>query len=291
MGSSAAANTLATPLHTLLEHAVGLGISHFDITPSTRDPQNTEAAIALALAPLLPRRDSLTFSARIGLGSYPQSLPGFGSRKRLLAGLDRLLLHTGLDYLDLLYAHRYDIRTPLEETTAALASAVQQGKVLYAGLSGYAPSKVRAAVHQFNRLGTPLVACQASYSLLDRWIEDGLLDLLGRLGIGCVAAAPLSHGALTHPPLPTLGQTPRLPDLLHIATGRRQSLPQLAVSWALRYPRITSALITASRPHHLTETCAALDRLTFTSDELAAIDTCCPPPERRPSPAHVSTAP
>ncbi|MCC2280831.1 aldo/keto reductase [Streptomyces sp. ET3-23] len=283
IGSCAADPTAPTPLRTLLRHATDLGISHFDVTPSIRSPERTAAATALALPTLLPHRDALAFSARIGLGSQPSGLPGFGSRKRLLSGLDNLLLHTGLDYLDLLYAHRYDVGTPLEETITALASAVQQGKALYVGLSGYAPSMVRAALRHSRPLGVPLVSCQAGYSLLDRWIEDGLLELLQSQGVGCVAAAPLAHGALTPSTLPPLGEAPPLPALSRIAADRGQNLAQLALSWVLRHPRITSALITATRPHHLAEARTALDHLSFTPAELADLDACYPPPEQ-PSP-------
>ncbi|WP_367141187.1 MULTISPECIES: aldo/keto reductase [Streptomyces] len=281
VGGCAADPTAPAPLRTLLRHATDLGVSHFDITPDTRNPEATASAIALALSSLIPRRDCLVFSARVGLDGRPSGLPGFGSRKRLLSGLDNLLLQTGLDYLDLLYAHRYDASTPLEETTAALASAVQQGKVLYVGLSGYAPSMVRAALGHFHALGVPLVSYQASYSLLDRWIEYGLLEILQRHGIGCVAAAPLAHGALTPAPeCAALDDAPPLPALSHLAAERGQNLAQLALSWVLRYPRITSALITASRPRHLAEAHAAVGRISFTPAELASLDACCPPPER-----------
>ncbi|MGW1075938.1 aldo/keto reductase [Streptomyces sp. NPDC002537] len=295
VGSCAADPTAPTSLQTLLHHAMSLGISHFDVTPSTRSPESTTAAIALALPALLPHRESLIFSARIGLGNQPPGLPGFGSRKRLLSGLDSLLLHTGLDYLDLLYAHRYDTGTPLEETITALASAVQQGKALYIGLSGYAPSMVRAALRHFQTLGIPLVSCQASYSLLDRWIEDGLLDMLERNGIGCVAAAPLAHGALTPSFLPPQEDAPPLPAISRIAADRGQNLAQLALSWVLHNPRITSALITATRPHHLAEARAALEHLSFTPAELTDLDACCPPPEQPAPPplypAHTSSSP
>ncbi|MEU5431595.1 aldo/keto reductase [Streptomyces olivoreticuli] len=290
VGSCAADPTAPTPLQALLHRAAALGITHFDVTPSTRNPEGTTFATALALPALLSQRETLVFSARIGLGSQP-CLPGFGSRKHLLSGLDSLLQHTGLDYLDLLYAHRYDASTPLEETTAALASAVQQGKALYIGLSGYAPSMVRAALRHFRALDVPLVSCQASYSLLDRWIEDGLLDLLRRNGIGCIAAAPLAHGALTPSPLPPQEDAPPLPALSRIAADRGQNLAQLALGWVLRHPRITSALITATRPHHLTEARTALEQLTFTPAELTHLDALCPPPDQPDPPAHSAHEP
>ncbi|WP_414167550.1 aldo/keto reductase [Streptoverticillium reticulum] len=292
MGSCAADLTAPTPLRTLLRHATDLGISHFDITPDARNPESTVAATAQALSPLIPYRDALVFSARIGLDRRHGSMHSFGSRKHLLSGLDSLLLHTGLDYLDILYAHRFDSGTPLEETTAALASAVQQGKAMYIGLSGYAPSMVRVALRRLQALGTPLVSCQASYSLLDRWIEDSLLDLLQRNGIGCVAAAPLAHGALTPAPpaAPQDEEMPPLPALSRIATDRGQNLAQLALSWALRDRRITSALITATRPRHLAEARAALDQPVFTPGDLARLDACCPPPEQPCSAARVAPA-
>lgn len=287
MGGCVAAPSAPVPLRDLLRHAMDAGVSHFDITPDTRNPEGSAAAIAVALSSVLPYRDTLVFSARVGLNSWQGGMTGFGSRKSLLSGLDSLLLHTGLDYIDLLYAHRYDTGTPLEETVAALASAVQQGKALYAGLSSYAPSMVRAALPHFAELGVPLVSYQASYSLLDRWIEEGVVDILQRHGVGCVAAAPLAHGALSDPVWSEPRQDiPPLPALSRIATERGQTLAQLALSWVLRDPVITSALVTAARPRHIAEARAAAEQSIFTPADLAAVETCCPPPERACPPGH-----
>lgn len=281
VGSCATGHSTPTSLRSLLCQAMARGVTHFDITPDNACPRESAEKIALAIAPLLAHRSELVISARIGLGSFPDLMPGFGSRKRLLGGLDQLLLHTGLDYLDVLYAHRYDRATPLVETTQALASAVSRGKALYVGLSGYAPSMVRAANSRLQELGVPLTSCQTTYSLLDRWAEDGLLDILEKEGIGCIACAPLAHGVLAD--FPEEDQQPDatpalLPTLSRIAANRNQILVQLAISWVLRHPRITSALVTASDLSHLMEVCDSVTHLGFTQDEVAALNACCPAP-------------
>ncbi|MEU7183574.1 MULTISPECIES: aldo/keto reductase [Streptomyces] len=274
VGSSAVARSTRTPLRTLLCHAMAQGISHFDITPDTTYRTESAEKTAQAIAPLLAHRSDIVLSARIGLDSSPGHMQGFASRKRLLGGLDDLLLRTGLDCIDILYAHRHERETPLEETTQALSSAVQQGKALYVGLSGYAPATIRAAAGQLLQLRTPVVSCQTTYSLLNRWAEDGLKGMLEDLGIGCDAGAPLAHGSLAGSP----EALSSFPALSHIAAARNQSVAQLALAWTLRSPWVTSALVTTSRLDHLAENCASTGHLLFTPEETEALDACCPSP-------------
>ena len=215
----------------------------------------------------------------------------WGSRKHLIASLDQSLGRMGLDYVDIFYSHRFDPETPLEETMGALDTAVRQGKALYAGISSYSAHKTREAAAILERLGTPLLIHQPSYSLFNRWIEDSLLDAVADLGIGCVGFAPLAHGLLSDR---YLGGTPagsrgatwgerwdaivtpevltRVAALNTIAEARGQTLAQLALAWALRDPRVTSVLLGASSVAQLEANIAALDKLDFTKDELAEID-------------------
>lgn len=273
----------ASPLRPVVRKAFQLGISAFDITLSSGVGLNLAEEIGFALAPWQARREDFTISARIGLGTRPGPLHGFGSRWQILAGLDGLLRRTGLDYIDVLYMHRRDSGTPLEESTSALADAVKQGKILYPGLSSLAPATVVRANGLLAQLGTPAVAFQGSYSLLDRWAEDGLLDVLNCQGIGSMACAPLAHGLLTSTGVPRSpsgrgGKQPILEALTHIGSSRNQSVEQMAVSWALRDPRVTSALITTTSPQHLTSLHEAVHHTDFTPSELAALDACCPSP-------------
>ncbi|MFC9035192.1 aldo/keto reductase [Streptomyces arboris] len=264
-----------TPPHSLIEHAISWGVTHFDITPPLLlDPED---ALRQTLSPARSRRAEVTISTRIGLGAPPAPLQGFGSRKHILSTLDSILHRTGLDYLDILYAHRYDHNTPLEETAGALASAVQQGKALYAGLSSYAPSALPHASRLLKEAGIPTAAYQTSYSLLDRWAEDSLLETLRQLGIGGIACAPLAHATLTPARLtaPFAHFSP-LHTLTEIADTRAQTLPQLALSWTLRTPNIASALLTTNCLRHLSENLAALDHTDFTPEELTALNKCCP---------------
>jgi L-glyceraldehyde 3-phosphate reductase len=214
-----------------------------------------------------------------------------GSRKYLLASLDASLLRMGLDYVDIFYSHRPDPETPLEETMGALATAVAQGKALYAGISSYSADRTREAAAILGDLGAPLLIHQPSYSMLNRWIEDELLDTLGELGVGCICFSPLAQGMLTDKYLHGIPEGSRAsrhetlsPDLLtqetlakirglnEIAETRGQSLAQMAVAWTLRDERVTSALVGASSVEQLENTVAALGRLDFGEDELAAID-------------------
>jgi L-glyceraldehyde 3-phosphate reductase len=215
----------------------------------------------------------------------------FGSRKYLIASLDQSLSRMGLDYVDIFYSHRYDPETPLEETMGALDQAVRSGKAQYVGISSYSPEKTREAAAILRQLGTPCLIHQPSYSMLNRWVEGGLLDVLAREGIGCIAFSPLAQGLLSNKYLQGVPEVSRaakggsfrrehLSDqnlanvraLNAIAEERGQSLAQMAIAWVLRDPRITSALIGASRWSQIEECLAALDHLHFSADELARID-------------------
>jgi L-glyceraldehyde 3-phosphate reductase len=240
---------------------------------------------------LRPYRDELIISTKAGYDMWPGPYGEWGSRKYLLASLDQSLARMGLDYVDIFYSHRFDPDTPLEETMGALDTAVRSGKALYAGISSYSPERTEEAAAILRRLGTPLFIHQPSYSMLNRWIEGGLLDVLGREGVGCIAFSPLAQGILTSRYLngipagsrasrdsslsrdqlteQTLGH---VRALNRIAETRGQSVAQLALSWALRDPRVTSVLIGASSVAQLEENVAAAGRSQFSDEDLAAID-------------------
>ncbi|MDX6597150.1 MAG: L-glyceraldehyde 3-phosphate reductase, partial [Gaiellales bacterium] len=215
----------------------------------------------------------------------------FGSRKYLLASLDQSLQRMGLDYVDIFYSHRRDPGTEMEETLGALDTAVRQGKALYAGVSSYSPERTAQAAEILRGLGTPLLIHQPSYSMLNRWIEQGLLDVLGDVGAGCIVFSPLAQGMLTDRYLDGIPDDSRASregslsrDLLsdqvlekiralnEIAARRGQTLAQMALAWTLRDPRVTSTLVGASSVEQLEANVGALDRLDFTADELAQID-------------------
>lgn len=260
----------------LLEYSIDAGITHFDLNLSCLSKGVTDQIIGR----ILPRREQLVLSTRIGFGSSPGPLVGYGSRKYLLSSLDRLLQSTGLEYIDVCLAHRYDPNTPIEETATALADAVRQGKALYAGLSSYAPAVAYRAAEVLRDLRSPLAFCEASYSLLDRWVENGLLDVLQRQGIGFVAGAPLAHGTLVdHPTIHSHGQDPFLGDevsalraLASMSVKRGQSLSQLAISWLLRNSRVTSVLISTRNLAHLVENYESLSGINFTPAEEGKVD-------------------
>jgi L-glyceraldehyde 3-phosphate reductase len=222
-------------------------------------------------------------------GPYGQG----GSKKHLVASLDQSLRRLGLDYVDIFYSHRFDPDTPLEETMAALDLIVQQGKALYVGISSYSPGKTREAVKILRRLGTPCLIHQPSYSMFNRWIEEeGLLDALESEGVGCIAFSPLAQGMLTNKYLTGIPADSRaaqgkpwmprnyisdealarIRGLNFIAEKRDQTLAQMAIAWVLRDPRVTTALIGASRPEQIIENARALEKADFTADELAEID-------------------
>jgi len=284
------------PLETsraIVRRAFDLGITHFDLANNYGPPYGSaeENFGRLLRQDLAPYRDELVISTKAGWDMWPGPYGDLGSRKYLVASLDQSLGRLGLDYVDIFYSHRFDPETPLEETMGALDTAVRQGKALYAGISSYSAPKTREAAAILRDVGTPLLIHQPSYSLLNRWIEPELLDVLGELGVGCIVFSPLAQGMLTtkyldgippgsrasrestlSPKLLT-GQTlAKIRALSDLAAGRGQSLAQLALAWTLRDPRVTSTLVGASSVEQLEENVRALERLDFDDDELAEID-------------------
>jgi L-glyceraldehyde 3-phosphate reductase len=277
----------------IIRRAFDLGITHFDLANNYGPPYGSaeENFGRILRDDLAPYRDELIISSKAGYDMWPGPYGEWGSRKYLLASLDQSLGRMGLDYVDIFYSHRFDPDTPLEETMGALDTAVRQGKALYVGISSYSAEKTSEAAAILRELRTPFVIHQPSYSMLNRWIEDELLDTLGELGIGCIVFSPLAQGMLTDKYLTGIPEGSRAtrdsslsPDLItdearekirglnEIASARGQSLAQMAVAWVLRDERVTSALIGASSVEQLEANVAALDRLDFTDDELAAID-------------------
>jgi L-glyceraldehyde 3-phosphate reductase len=284
------------PLETqraIVRRAFDLGVTHFDLANNYGPPYGTaEQNLGRLLAQdFRPYRDELVISTKAGWDMWPGPYGDRGSRKYLLASLDQSLRRLGLDYVDIFYSHRPDPQTPLEETMGALHTAVQQGKALYVGISSYGPERTRQAAAILRDLGTPLLIHQPSYSMINRWIEDGLLDVLEEVGAGAIAFTVLAQGLLTGRYLDGIPEgsrasrpgtlahemlTPerlaRLRELNRIAAERGQSLAQLAVAWALRDPRITSVVLGASSVAQLEDTVAAVGNIAFSADELRAID-------------------
>jgi L-glyceraldehyde 3-phosphate reductase len=277
----------------IVRRAFDLGITHFDLANNYGPPYGSaETNFGLLMKQdLAPYRDELIVSSKAGYDMWPGPYGEWGSRKYLLASLDQSLKRMGLEYVDIFYSHRFDPDTPLEETMGALDTAVRQGKALYAGISSYSAEKTREAHAIMRELGTPIVIHQPSYSMLNRWIEPDLLDALGELGIGCIVFSPLAQGMLTDRYLDGIPEGSRAsrhgslsPDLINeqslakiralneIAKRRGQTLAQLALAWTLRDPRVTSALIGASSVEQLEANVASLDKLEFTTEELAEID-------------------
>jgi L-glyceraldehyde 3-phosphate reductase len=277
----------------IVRRAFDLGITHFDLANNYGPPYGSaeENFGRMLAADLRPYRDELVISTKAGWDMWPGPYGDLGSRKYLLASLDQSLGRLGLDYVDIFYSHRFDPDTPLEETMGALASAVQQGKALYVGISSYSAEKTAEAAAILRDLGIRLPIHQPSYSMLNRWIEPELLDVLGEEGIGCICFSPLAQGMLTGKYLNGIPEGSRASrdysltkDLLtddaldkiralnDLAAGRGQTLAQLALAWTLRDSRVTSTLIGASSVAQLEENVGALDRLDFTDDELAEID-------------------
>jgi len=273
--------------------AFDLGITHFDLANNYGPPYGSaeETFGRLLSTDLASYRDELVLSTKAGYDMWPGPYGEWGSRKYLLASLDQSLRRLGMDYVDIFYSHRADPDTPLEETMGALDTAVRQGKALYAGISSYSPDRTRDAAAILGRLGTPLLIHQPSYSMLNRWIEEGLLDVLGELGVGCIGFSPLAQGLLTDryaagiPADSRIARdlsldadqldeqtTAKVAGLREIAAGRGQSLAAMALAWTLRDPRMTSTLVGASSVEQLEQNVHALDRLDFSQDELAAID-------------------
>ena len=275
--------------------AFDLGITHFDLANNYGPPPGSaETAFGEILrGDLAGHRDEIIVSTKAGYRMWPGPYGEWGSRKYLLASLDQSLRRLGLDYVDIFYSHRFDPETPLEETMGALDTAVRQGKALYVGLSSYNARRTREAAAILKRLGTPCLIHQPSYSMLNRWIEeDGLLDALDAEGIGSIVFSPLAQGLLTSKYLEGMPARSRAASgapsfrshfldegtLVHIraldgiARARGQSLAQMAIAWALRGGRVTSALIGASQPEQVAECVAALGHRGFDAAELAAID-------------------
>jgi L-glyceraldehyde 3-phosphate reductase len=277
----------------IVRRAFDLGVTHFDLANNYGEPYGSaELNFGRILSTdLRAHRDELVLSTKAGWDMWPGPYGEWGSRKYVLASLDQSLARLGVDYVDIFYSHRLDPETPLEETLGALDTAVRSGRALYAGISQYPAEQTAQAVAILRSLGTPLLIHQPSYSILERWIEDGLLDVLGREGVGCIAFSALAQGVLTGKYLDGIPEgsrasrrgtlTPeeiseqdlaRVRGLNEIARARGQSLAQLALSWVLRDPRMTSAVIGASSVAQLEENLAAAGRTSFSADELAAID-------------------
>ncbi|MFC5434223.1 L-glyceraldehyde 3-phosphate reductase [Microbacterium suwonense] len=276
----------------LLRHAFDSGITHFDLANNYGPPYGSaEKNFGRIFAEdFAPYRDELIISSKAGWDMWPGPYGDLGSRKYVLASAEASLTRMGLDYVDIFYSHRVDPDTPLEETIGALDTLVRQGKALYVGISSYSAERTQAALAVARDLGTPLIIHQPSYSILNRWVEDGLTDTLRTEGIGAIAFTPLAQGLLTGKYLAD-GTAQRaqkrgsLPDrplsdeglavlrgLNDIAAERGQSLAQMALQWTLRDPVVVSALIGASRPEQLDENIAAVNGPEFSDQELTAID-------------------
>ncbi|MEA2310217.1 MAG: L-glyceraldehyde 3-phosphate reductase [Solirubrobacteraceae bacterium] len=277
----------------ILRRAFDRGVTHFDLANNYGPPPGSaeENFGRIMREDLAPWRDELIVSTKAGYDMWPGPYGEWGSRKYLLASLDQSLRRMGLDYVDIFYSHRLDPDTPLEETLGALDTAVRQGKALYAGISSYSGARTAEAVRILRDLGTPLLIHQPSYSMLNRWIETDLLDVLAEHGVGCIAFSPLAQGMLTDRYLDgvpedsraakgtflsedmlTEGRLEHVRGLNGIAKERGQTLAQMAVAWVLRDQRVTSALVGASSVEQLDQTLGALDRLDFDEQELAAIE-------------------
>jgi L-glyceraldehyde 3-phosphate reductase len=278
----------------IVRRAFDLGVTHFDLANNYGPPYGSaeENFGRLLREDLGPFRDELVVSTKAGYDMWPGPYGDGGSRKYLLASLDQSLRRLGLDYVDIFYSHRLDPDTPLEDTMGALDTAVRQGKALYAGISSYSAEKTREAAAILDGLGTRLLIHQPSYSMLNRWIEPELLDALGDLGVGSIVFSPLAQGMLTDRYLDGVPEGSRasrsgyslsrslltedalakIRALNEIASGRGQTLAQMALAWTLRDERVTSALVGVSSVEQLEQNLGALDRLDFADDELAEID-------------------
>ena len=280
----------------ILRRAFDLGITHIDIANNYGPPAGSAELNfgKVFREDLAAHRDELIISSKAGYYMWPGPYGDGGSRKYLLASLDQSLRRTGLDYFDVFYSHRFDADTPLEETMGALDTAVRSGRALYAGISSYSPHDTERAAAILAELGTPCVIHQPSYSIVNRWVEEGLLDVLGREGIGCIAFSPLAQGVLTSRYLDGIPEGSRAasgksldPDSLDdkvlglvrklsgLASDRGQSLAQMALAWVLRDVRVTSVLIGASSVAQLEDNAACVDDLGFPDEELQQIDDWC----------------
>jgi L-glyceraldehyde 3-phosphate reductase len=274
--------------------AFDLGITHFDLANNYGPPPGSaeETFGQILRQDLAPYRDELIISTKAGYRMWPGPYGEWGSRKYLVASLDQSLKRMGLEYVDVFYSHRPDPETPLEETMGALDQVVRQGKALYAGISSYTPEQTRQAARILRDLGTPCLIHQPSCSMFNRWIEDGLLDVLEEEGIGCIVFSPLAQGLLTdkylsgipedsraakahgflRPEQVTEEKVARARKLNEVAKARGQTLAQMALAWVLRHPGMTSALAGASRVRHVEDNVATLKNLDFSDEELIKID-------------------
>jgi L-glyceraldehyde 3-phosphate reductase len=277
----------------VLRRAFDLGVAHFDLANNYGPPYGSaeENFGRWMAADWRPYRDELIISTKAGYDMWPGPYGDGGSRKYLLASLDQSLNRMGLDYVDIFYSHRVDTSTPLEETMGALAHAHRQGKALYVGISSYSPELTRLAHDILKSEGVPLLIHQPSYSLVNRWVEESLIDTLGELGVGCIAFSPLAQGLLTNKYLNGIPEDARAArsgsfsqdflsegNLAHVRTlnelaqERGQTLAQMAIAWVLRDARVTSALIGARNLQQLEDSLAAVRQISFTDEELARID-------------------
>jgi L-glyceraldehyde 3-phosphate reductase len=270
------------------------GITHFDLANNYGPPPGSaeENFGAIFKKDLIPFRDELIISTKAGYLMWPGPYGEWGSRKYLLASLDQSLKRMGLEYVDIFYSHRYDSRTPLEETMGALDQAVRSGKALYAGISSYPPEETKEASRILKELGTPCLIHQPRYSMFDRWIEDGLLDVLDEEGIGCIVFSPLAQGLLTKKYLGGIPEDSRAaresgflnreevtPEVIEkvkklswLAQDRGQTIAQMALVWCLRDPRVTSVLVGASTVKQMEENINSLRNVDFNEEELQEIE-------------------
>jgi L-glyceraldehyde 3-phosphate reductase len=284
------------PLQTqrdVLRRAFDLGVTHFDLANNYGPPPGSAETNfgRIFREDFAPYRDELIISTKAGYDMWPGPYGEWGSRKYLLASLDQSLKRMGLDYVDIFYSHRFDPDTPLEETLGAVDTAVKQGKALYAGISSYSGEKTGEAVEILREMGTPLLIHQPSYSMLNRWIEDDLLDVLERDGVGCIVFSPLGQGMLTDKYLHGIPEDSRaakngflkkdfisdenmsrVRSLNEIAERRGQTLAQMAIAWTLRDPRVTSALIGVRTVEQLEDSLGALQKLDFSDEDLQEIE-------------------
>ena len=278
----------------IIRRAFDLGITHFDLANNYGPPPGSaeETFGEILKKDLAPYRDELVISTKAGYTMWPGPYGDWGSRKYILASLDQSLKRMGLEYVDIFYHHRPDAETPLEESMRALDHAVRSGRALYAGISNYRPEEAGRAIAILRELGTPCLIHQAKYSMFNRWVEDGLLDMLEKEGVGCIAFSPLAQGMLTDRYLDGIPADSRAAKphgflrreevtadkvdmarrLKGLARIRGQSLAQMAISWVLRHPALTSALIGASRPDHVEELAGAPEKSRFSDAELKEID-------------------
>jgi L-glyceraldehyde 3-phosphate reductase len=277
----------------IIRRAFDLGITHFDLANNYGPPNGSaeENFGRILREDLAGHRDELVISTKAGYDMWEGPYGEWGSRKYLLASLDQSLARMGLDYVDIFYSHRFDPDTPLEETLGALDTAVKSGRALYVGISSYSGQRTEEAVAILRSMGTPLLIHQPSYSMLNRWIEQDLLDVLDREGVGAIAFSPLAQGMLTSKYLDGIPEGSRAAEgrfltadmitperiahvrrLNEIAGERGQTLAQMAVAWTVRDERVTSALIGASSVAQLEENVAAIDDVEFTPEEIEAID-------------------